>query len=157
MKPKLINILICTWNGEPPGEPLFILMRIWEGEPPGEPLLINLGDKAGYDVKINKHINNAARLEVRPPNFLFAIRARVSYSNPRNTGAFFPYGRSLNGLGANLDRVRRADREHPPAFALRGSIDRDHDHVPALLERQPHGISRNRDRGGRSLSALLAV
>ena len=44
-------------EGEPPGEPLFILMRIWEGEPPGEPLFINLGDKAGYEAKINKHIN----------------------------------------------------------------------------------------------------
>jgi hypothetical protein len=57
MTSRLINILMRIWEGEPPGEPLFILMRIWEGEPPGEPLLINLGDKAGYDVNINKHIN----------------------------------------------------------------------------------------------------
>jgi hypothetical protein len=41
---------------------------IWEGEPPGEPLFVKSGEEAVFAVYISKH-NNVAHQEVRAPNF----------------------------------------------------------------------------------------
>ncbi len=42
----------------------------WEGEPPGDPLFVNSVEEAVFSVNNLKH-QNAAHQEVRPPNFGF--------------------------------------------------------------------------------------
>jgi hypothetical protein len=52
------------------------LLFVWEGEPPGEPLFVTDGDDTVLSVSDRKH-HNTAHQEVRPPNFGFDIPLSV--------------------------------------------------------------------------------